>query len=222
MHPDALEEELRRRFRTTETRVTLGDHVLQLLHPTDAEALIDEVEFERDERLPYWADLWPSAYALAERVLALAPKQRLLELGCGVGLVSACAAVAGLDVCASDYDANALSFARVNCWRNAKRHIKTQLIDWRDLPACVDGHEIVVASDVLYERPYATHIAHAFKRLLAPYGVGLLADPGRVAVPDFLREAGAQGLQVGEPMQIPYERGTIRQTIRIYDIRRQA
>jgi hypothetical protein len=41
---------------------------LRMVHPRNAEALIDEGDFARDERLPYWAEIWPSAYTLA-RVL---------------------------------------------------------------------------------------------------------------------------------------------------------
>ena len=37
---------------------------LVLLRPRDAEALLSEEEFSRDEFLPYWAELWPSATAL--------------------------------------------------------------------------------------------------------------------------------------------------------------
>ena len=50
------------------------------------DALLDEEAFEHEEFLPYWAELWPSAIALA-RVLARRPLtgRRVLELGCGLG-----------------------------------------------------------------------------------------------------------------------------------------
>jgi len=48
-----------------ETLVEIGDTTYRVTHPAAADALIDEKEFARDERLPYWADIWPSAVALA-------------------------------------------------------------------------------------------------------------------------------------------------------------
>ena len=37
----------------------------RLASPRSAEELINEADFARDERLPYWADVWPSAIAMA-------------------------------------------------------------------------------------------------------------------------------------------------------------
>ena len=69
---------------------------LALLRPRDAESLLNEEAFEHEEFLPYWAELWPSALALARVVGARALRgARTLELGCGLGLPSLAAAVAG-------------------------------------------------------------------------------------------------------------------------------
>ncbi|HMN97280.1 MAG TPA: hypothetical protein PKC43_12455 [Phycisphaerales bacterium] len=47
----------------------------RLVAPASSEALIDEVAFNADERLPYWADLWPASVALMRWVLdASAPE----------------------------------------------------------------------------------------------------------------------------------------------------
>src|SRR4051794_29675284 len=66
--------------------VAVGALVLSILRPSSAEDLIDEDDYGRDERLPYWAELWPSALVLAERLCARPPAgARVVELGCGVG-----------------------------------------------------------------------------------------------------------------------------------------
>ena len=46
--------------------VTVGGVRLELLRPSSPEALIDEEAFAEDEFLPYWAELWPAARALAD------------------------------------------------------------------------------------------------------------------------------------------------------------
>ena len=95
--------ELRTRFDVVETVLRVRDRELRIAHPRDAEALIDEDAFDVDERLPYWADLWPSARVLAERLLGMEGAGRtLLELGCGAGLASVAAALAGFRVLATE------------------------------------------------------------------------------------------------------------------------
>ena len=46
--------------------IRLGETELVLRRPVSPEALIDEEAFADDEFLPYWAELWPAATALAE------------------------------------------------------------------------------------------------------------------------------------------------------------
>ena len=117
----ALRRELERRFRTAERTTTIGGQEITLLSPANADDLISEDDYVKDERLPYWADLWPSAQILAEEVRTMRlAGQRVLELGCGLGLVSIAAAMAGADVVATDYYDDALLFARANAWRRRR------------------------------------------------------------------------------------------------------
>jgi predicted nicotinamide N-methyase len=216
---DVIEASLRRRFRVVETAVEAGNRTLSLIHPASADELIDALDFERDERLPYWAELWPSARVLGDALLRLAGGGRsLLELGCGAGLVATCAVFAGFSVTASDYYEDALRFTRINAWRNGARPPECRLLDWRHLPPALRTYDVVVASDVLYEPPYAAIVAGVFARTLRAGGMGLIADPGRVARDDFLREIAARGLCVSAPTEVPYVDGAVRQTISIFEI----
>ena len=66
---DAQSAPLLGRFDIVETRIVLAGRVLEFLRPRSADDLLDEEEFERDERIPYWAEIWPSARVLAERTV---------------------------------------------------------------------------------------------------------------------------------------------------------
>jgi predicted nicotinamide N-methyase len=223
----ALEAEIERRFRTARTGVAVGSRQVELLHPASYDDLITEEDFVRDERLPYWADLWPSAIALGRWLAAgtgaaarLRPGARALELGCGMGLVSTVLASAGARVLATDYYDDALLFTRLNAGRNAGAAVETRNVDWRAFPNDLGRFDIVVASDVLYERSYAALLAHALRVTLAEGGAGLVADPGRIAVESFVEESRARGLRVETVDRLPYESGAVRQTITIYELTR--
>jgi ETFB lysine methyltransferase len=216
---DALGDRLEHRFRTTRTTVTAGAHTIELVHPASPEDLIDESDFERDERLPYWADLWPSAVVLARRVAEMRGDGRaLLEFGCGAGLVATAAALNGFDVTATDYYEDSLLFTRLNVGRNAGSEPALRLVDWRDLPADLGTFDVVVASDVLYEHTYGTLVAAAVARALRPTGLAILADPGRVAAGDFVDAARGRGLEVWTADRVRYKHGDATQTIDLYEL----
>jgi predicted nicotinamide N-methyase len=184
--PSALEREIRDRFAVREETFRHGDVELGILVPTSAETLIDECEFGTDERLPYWADLWPSARALA-RMLAERPPSHgpVLEIGAGVALPALVLLAAGVDVVASDWYEDALLFARCNALRNGLPPLNTALLDWRDPPP--RRFPLVIAADVLYEERNAGALARFLPQATAPGGTVLLADPGRVHAPKLLR-----------------------------------
>ena len=213
----ALRSLLGRRFRTVESEFVLEDRKLSLLHPESAEELIDEADFERDERLPYWADIWPSARILASHVGRLDGKGRsLLELGCGAGLVATAASLAGFRVCATDYYEDALRFTAVNVAEHTGVLPTTRLVDWRALPTDLGRFDFVVGSDVLYERDYGGLVARAIDITLTRHGEAVIADPGRIAAADFVRDAAERGLRLVAHEQLPFVDGAIRQTISLY------
>lgn len=174
----------------------MGERTYRLVHPAAAEALLDEADFERDERLPYWADLWPSATALARRLdrKSLAGV-RAIELGCGVGLPTVVALARGAEVLATDHYRAALDFARYNAGINLGKEPEARLLDWHALEegGLPGGFDLVLAADVLYEKRSAAALAALIPALLAPGGEALVADPGRRWEPLFrelMREKG--------------------------------
>jgi predicted nicotinamide N-methyase len=174
-----------------EEQVPLRGRVLELLRPRDSEALLDEERFDRDEYLPYWADLWPSAIVLARAVAARALRgARTLELGCGLGLPALAAALAGGRVVASDWSADALAFTRANAERNGVE-VDCVLCAWSRPQALVARAPwgLVIASDVLYEQRNVDELLAVLPRLVDLRGEVWIADPGRVPAERFLAEA---------------------------------
>ena len=219
---DALRSRLERQFDTIEEVFTIGGREFPLVRPRNADDLITEADYVKDERLPYWADVWPSSMMLAERLLEEKGAGRsLIELGCGSGLCACAAALCGFDVLATDYYDDALRFTELNTRVNAGSAAKTMHMDWSAIPADVGTFDVVLAADVMYEPRYPAMVASAIERLMAPGGQAIVADPGRIAFPDFIAQCSARGLAITDEDVRTFRSGEIQQTITIYKILRQ-
>src|SRR5690554_4040186 len=115
----SLEERLARRYELRTFEFGHAGFRAELIGPAAPDSLIDVSDFNVDERLPYWADLWPSARALAAELLERPlPAGPVLELGCGLALPTLALLSRGVSAVASDYYSEALEFAVANALRN--------------------------------------------------------------------------------------------------------
>jgi predicted nicotinamide N-methyase len=218
---DALVSALNRRFRTSVEDATVDAHTFSILKPANSDDLIREEDFVKDERLPYWADVWPSSLILAGKLLELKGRGKTaLELGCGVGLSTLAATKAGYDVLSTDYYEDALDVTRANVFRNLGKFARTRLVDWRHLPDDLGQFDFVFASDVLYEKEYAELLPVILDRVLVASGIALIADPGRVAAPIFVEACLQHRLVIRQKETRPFEVGEIKQKIDLYEIGR--
>ncbi|MEZ5100785.1 MAG: class I SAM-dependent methyltransferase [Thermoleophilia bacterium] len=198
-----------------EARVEVAGRVLRL-HVLDddalLDALIDEGEEDFDARNPYFGQVWPAAHALAARLAeggSLAGVH-VLDLGCGPGLVGIVAAGLGARVTLADVVPEAVALAAENARLNGET-VEAVRLDLRDAAALGTRFDLVVASDVLYERPLAEAVPAAIAALLAPGGRALVADPLRPHREAFERAAAAAGLSVAhEERAAPGPRGPVR------------
>jgi predicted nicotinamide N-methyase len=165
-----------------------------LTRPRDAEALLSEDQFEHEEFLPYWAELWSSGVALAHDVARRSLRgAAVLELGCGLGLPSIAAALAGGRVLATDWSAEAVRATAANARRNGVE-LETAIVSWSAPEAIVERApwRYVLASDVLYERRNVDLLLELLPRLVDHTGEVLVADPERGPAERFLELAPAE------------------------------
>jgi predicted nicotinamide N-methyase len=187
-----------------EEAVALGGPTLRMLRPRDGDAILDELLAEDDpeeERLPFWTQLWPSGTALA-RAVAGRPLagRRVLELGCGLGLVSVAAALAGGEVLAVDRSPEAVTFTAANAARNgASLRTLVCAFDQPEPLLAEAPWDLVLAADVLYEQRNVPVLLWLLPRLVGPGGEAWLADPGRNGLETFLSGAEAAGWRRDQP-----------------------
>jgi predicted nicotinamide N-methyase len=176
---------------TVEELIPLPIGEVALTRPRDADALLSEEQFEHEEFLPYWAELWSSGVALAHdvsrRSLRGAP---VLELGCGLGLPSIAAALAGGRVLATDWSPEAIRATEENARRNGVE-IETAVVAWGAPEPILERApwRWVLASDVLYERRNVDMLLELLPRLVDRSGEVLIADPSRRPAERFLERA---------------------------------
>lgn len=214
-------DRLRRDFDLAAVEVTIADRAYRLVKPRSADDLLDEEAFARDERIPYWAELWPSALVAARWLAGLSrPPSRVLELGCGLGLPSLVAAARGCRVLATDYYDESLRFVALQAALNGLPPPETRLLDWRRLPDATETFDLILGADVLYERPYPELIARIVSRCLAADGLAWITDPDRLHAARFPESCQRHGLCAVPRGWETAEVGPVRQRVACYEVRR--
>lgn len=159
--------------------VVLDDRVFVIDGPRDADERVREAS-GRGGSLPYWGLLWPMSRVLASWVrtsLLIGPGVRVLEVGCGLGLVGIAASSRGASVTMTDIDPIAVAWSVHNARLNDVDALCV-VHDWRDDPDPAWSPGLVLASDVLYDGAARSGFARLLARLGCP---GVVADPTRVA-----------------------------------------
>lgn len=183
------------------------------IYRADMESLWENMEqdqdamqaFQEDERLPYWAELWPSSFGLAawlkQKENAI-KGQNCLDLGCGLGFTALCGAACGAKVLACDYEKRALELTRFNAkknaimlcneyrdfWQSPVSVLCPLFLDWRC--PCIEEKKFpfIWAADIAYERKFMPEILKFLEYALTMDGIFWIAEPSRTIYQYFLEE----------------------------------
>lgn len=163
--------------------------------------LVDKVsddEFNKDERMPYWAELWPSAIGLSRFIIKnpeLFRQKNILELGCGLGLTSMVLMLQNpASLLCTDYENDALVLARKNFSKNQVCQPHFKWLDWRK-PQLNKKYEIIIASDVLYEERFFQPLLDLMYNYLEKNGRIIIAEPNRKIAVSFFEKLKSYGYQ---------------------------
>jgi predicted nicotinamide N-methyase len=173
---------------------------LKLTIPDRPDALLEDPEVlaanDRDDYMPYWAYLWPAAIYMSKAVMDAdwPVGTRVLELGCGVGLVGVAARAKGCQVTMTDYDAKSVIVAKHNARLNGFDDVDVFELDWRTPPQAT--YPVILGCDLLYEQRNLLPILDLMETMLEPGGVCWLADGGRSVAHQFWYLARERGYAV--------------------------
>lgn len=199
-------------YETRKVEVRVGDHKFRL------KALLDHQQYSdpdgRAERAgissatwPLFGQFWPASRALAEAVQVVEIEgRRILEIGCGLGLPSLVLQQRGADITASDHHPMVEHFLDYNAALNKLEPLNYFDLSWEE-PAPELGHfDLIIGSDVLYERNHAELVAQLIKRHAHPRAEVMITCPGRGYRGRLSRALQAQGFRLTEKPR-PFEEG---------------
>lgn len=136
---------------------------------------------ELDKLSPYWARLWHGSIALGEYLVEeqlIQPGMKVIELGCGLGLAGVVASKLGGEVIFTDYDPNALIFAKKNWELNSTTPACFELMDWNH-PNPDFAANVVLGADIAYGPNFRHVLLQTFDTVCKPGGTIVLSDPMR-------------------------------------------
>ncbi len=124
--------------------------------------------------------------------------KRVLELRCGIGLASLVLQRRGANVVASDVHPLAEPFLAYNAALNALPALQYRQMRW-DVSLPTLGHfNLIIASDVLYERDHPALLAKVIERHALPGAEVVVTDPGPGHSSQFSHLMAQQGFQALE------------------------
>lgn len=143
---------------------------------------------------PLFGHIWPSA-----RVLALAMHsfdltgKRILEIGAGLALASLVVHSREGDMTVSDWHPLSQTFLNENLTLNALGPLKYQTGNWAGNNPELGRFDLIIGSDVLYERQQPGQLAAFIDRHAEPSAQIIIVDPDRGNRVDFCREMSGLG-----------------------------
>ena len=143
-----------------------------------------------NNKIPYWAKLWPSSIALCQYIASnpsFFKNKNVLELAAGLGLPSMLAAKFATHVICSDYSPEALTWMKASAQLNKLNNIETSLIDWNHFPTTF-SRDIILLSDINYDPAEFTKLYDLILTLLQKKCSILLTTPQRLMAKPFVEQ----------------------------------
>lgn len=148
---------------------------------------------------PLFGVLWPAGAVLAEEMSQFdIVGKRVLEIGCGLGLSSLVLHKRRADVTASDHHPLAGEFLAANAILNGLSPVPFRVAQWSGPNPDLGRFDLIIGSDVLYERDHVAMLALFFAEHAKPVAQILITDPGRSHGNALNRALADQGYECSE------------------------
>lgn len=159
---------------------------------------------------PLFGQVWPSSQKLADLMQTwLLGDKRILEIGCGLALASMVIHRRHGNVTASDCHPLTEGFLNANLLLNHLPLLKYHTGNWERANPGLGVFDLIIGSDVLYERNQPEQLAAFIQLHAAPHAEVLIVDPNRGNRNTFHRRMEHLGFWFDETrIDVPLDDGT--------------
>jgi len=127
-----------------------------------------------------FGQLWPASRVLANAVNQIEiSDQRIVELGCGLGLPSLVLQHRGANITASDHHPLSESFLDYNAALNELPAIPYLDLPWANRENSLPRFDLIIGSDILYEPNHVQLLGGLIERIANPTAKVMVSCPGR-------------------------------------------
>ncbi len=199
-------------YSTRQLLVRLGGHDYQIRALSDRQQYADPDGLARKAGISsalwcLFGQVWPAGRVLAQAMSTFDIEgKRILEVGCGLALSSLVLKRRGADVTASDHHPLAKSFLEHNAALNSIPMPAYRDLPWDEVQPDLGRFDLIIGSDVLYERDHASLLAALLFRHAKPKAELVITDPGRGNSGRFTTAMLTQGYTVDE-QRSPFDEG---------------
>jgi predicted nicotinamide N-methyase len=178
-------------LQTTFQSFRFGDYQFNAFVPDSLalqEAFTKQLQQDPSTPTPYWAQVWPSAYALCEFIAAQPhwlKNKKVLELAAGLGLPSLLVGQLATQVTCSDYIPEAVELMQKSIHENKLDNINAMLIDWNYLPDDL-SIDVLLLSDINYEPKAFETLFNVIISFLEKGTTIILSTPQRLMAKPFI------------------------------------
>ena len=180
-------EAFQKEYETDTVNVVIRERKFSFLVPKALDRFIDPDNIFN--KFPLWAKIWEPCLILAEYLASMPvnPEKSFLEIGSGLGLVGIVASSFGHKVTMTEYNHDALNFAKASAHINDCSNLEIMGLDWNK-PELKGTFDRIIGCEVIYKEESFYPILRLFRTYLKKDGEILLSERTRKSSIDFFRQ----------------------------------
>lgn len=179
-------------YETDTSALTIRGRNFKFFVPKTLDRYLDSEDMFNN--FPLWSKIWEASIILADCLagIEVEPNKRFLEIGSGLGIAGIVASSFGHHVTMTEYNTDALHFARANAENNLPLNnsdLEVVKLDW-NRPQLEGSFDYIIGSEVIYKEKDFNPILRLFKTFLKPEGEIILAERVRKTSLEFFKKMG--------------------------------
>jgi predicted nicotinamide N-methyase len=180
-------EKFRQKYDVDETPYRVAGHSLSFFVPKKIDPFINQNDIFTN--FPLWCKIWEATAVLSFHLSTIVPEpgQRFLEIGAGMGVAGLVGAKLGHNMTITEYNDDAIEFAKANAALNDIHNVTICKLDW-NAPLIEGKFNYILGSEVVFKEEDIPGLIFLFKRYLEPEGTILLAEGLRKTTMAFVKQ----------------------------------